>query len=254
MELFKRKKYIVDNDVENWGILEEYNNGITLRYEEHYDCIDLFVGKRKYGEKRIITDKERAEIDKIAEDKGFQKCKGLMGVFYRLDKFAYPKRTLNEIKTLVNESKIESINAKITHIDNSDYYTFLDTDNIHDQKLCIEVLNSLDDADIEFESNKADFSNIKIKNVEKWNEIAKKHYYTEKHGDVEFTIGRDVNDNLEYVELFVSFPAGKDKRNMIQEAYATREAEDLLDEADVIGMSEGTVVYTYEDIFFGRVK
>ena len=254
MKLFKRKKYIVDNDVENWGILEEYDNGVIFRYQEHYASIDLFVEKIKYGEKRIITDKERAEIDKIAEDKGFQKCKGLMCSFYRLDKFASPKRTLDEIKSLVNDSKIESINAKITHIDNSDYYTFLDTDNIHDQKLCIEVLNSLLDADIEFESNKADFSSIKIKNVEKWNEIAKKHYYTEKHGDVEITIGRDVNDNLEYVELFVSFPVGEDKRNMIQEAYATRESEELLDEADLIGMSEGTVVYTYADIFFGRVK
>ena len=254
MELFKRKKYIVDNDVENWGILEEYDNGITFRYEESYDCIDLFVGKSKYGEKRIITDKERAEIDKIAEDKGFQKCKGLMGSFYRLDKFAHPKRTLDEIKSLVNEYKIESINAKITHIDNSDYYTFLDTDNIHDKKLCVEVLNSLLDADIEFESNKADFSSIKIKNVEKWNEIAKKQYYTEKHGDMEGTIGHTIDPNLWGVCLFVSFPVGEDKRNMIQEAYATRESEGLLDEADLIGMSEGTVVYTYEDILFGRVK
>lgn len=254
MELIKRKKYIVDNDETTWSILEEYDNGITFRYEEHYDCIDLFVVKRKYGEKLIITDKERAEIDKIAENKGFQKCKALIGVFYRLDKFAYPKRTLDEIKSLVNEYKIESINAKITHIDNSNYYTFLDTDNIHDQKLCIEVLNSLLDADIEFESNKADFSSIKIKNIEKWNEIAKKHYYTEKHGDMEFTIGHDVNDNLEYVELFVSFSVGEDKHNMIQKAYATRESEGLLDEADLRGMSEGTVIYTYEDIFFGRVK
>lgn len=254
MKVIKRKKYIVDNDVDKWSILEEYDNGITFRYEEHYDCIDLFVGKRENGEKRIITDEERKEIDKIAESKGFEKCKALIGVFYRLDKFAYPKRTLDEIKSLLNESKIESINAKITHIDNSDYYTFLDTDNIHDQKLCIEVLNSLVDADIEFESNKADCSSIKIKNVEKWNEIAKKHYYTEKHGDMEFTIGRDVNGNLEYIELFVSFPVGEDKRNMIQEAYATRESEGILDEADLIGMSEGTVVYTYEDMFFGRVK
>ena len=98
------------------------------------------------------------------------------------------------------------------------------------------------------------YNKLKIKNVEKWNEFAKNHYYTEKHGDVEVTIGRDVNDNLEYVELFVYFLVGEDKRNMIQKAYATRESEGLLDEADLIGMSEGTVVYTYEDILFGRVK
>ena len=71
---------------------------------------------------------------------------------------------------------------------------------------------------------------------------------------MEFTIGRDVNGNLEYIELFVSFPVGEDTLNMIQETYVTRQAEGLLDEADVIGMSEGIVVYTYEDILFGRVR
>ena len=250
MKVIKRKKYIVDGDYNDWGILEEYDNGIIFRYRESFYSIEL-IAKKKKGE---ITEEERKAIDSIAESKGFKKCKGLFGVFYSLDKFKDTPRSFEEIKDFVNNGGIKAINATISHCDNADDHYHLDADNEEDKALCIEVLNNIKDGDYKFTSNKADFVCMLIKNVNLWNEIAKRHYYTEKIGSTEITIGHDIDPSLWCVALHISFPICEELyKDLIHKAYEEKERNGILDEADANGKKYEVVNYSYTQIMFGVV-
>lgn len=198
------------NELVFWGVIEEFDNGITFFYKEDGRFITLYplrTEKANLGEyednlfnsdtelkaiRNMLSDKEYKEFEDRIERMGFKRDEYLK-CCYELNKFKGDEKSLFNVQRWNKED----MGFKV-YIQASPWYDVLNT-VITDKEFCYNLLRNLRETDIKVEGNFPDFYSMDIENKDVYNKTAKGFNR------------KTVYDDDTVVSLFVEFKGGMDK-------------------------------------------